>query len=80
MENEIKKYLEEVLNNRLKVEVNFIDFRKYEIKLKFSEEEKTIDLTYDFNFNFNTNMVVLMEYIKEEILNYYINMDFYLNN
>lgn len=80
MEKEIEKYLLNVLNHRIKVEVVFIDFRKYQIKLKFSEEERTIDLTYDFNFNFNTNMIVLMEYIKKEILNYYINMEFYLNN
>ena len=45
MEKEIEKYLLNVLNHRIKVEVIFIDFRKYQIKLKFSEEERTIDMT-----------------------------------
>ncbi|MBR5304966.1 MAG: hypothetical protein IKU37_09100 [Candidatus Gastranaerophilales bacterium] len=72
MENEILNYLKTKFNNKLKVEVEFIDFRKYKIITIINEDKIETDFVYDFGFTFETNMIVLSERICKLIIDYYL--------
>lgn len=71
MELEIEDYLIEKYHNRLKLEVEFEDFRKYKVIITFPEAVAEIKFTYDNKFTFEVNMLSLISYIDEQILHYY---------
>lgn len=71
MELEIEDYLIKKYHNRLKLEVVFEDFRKYKVIITFPEAVAEIKFTYDNNFVFDVNMMYLMQFIDEQILEYY---------
>lgn len=71
MELEIEDYLIEKYHNRLKLEVEFEDFRKYKIIITFPEAVAIIKFTYDNKFTFENNMINLIKYVDEQIIKYY---------
>ena len=72
MENEILNYLKTQFNKNLKIEVDFIDYRIYKVKITINEEVMETDFKYDFGFIFETTMAILIENIKSLILKYYV--------
>ena len=72
MEDEIEDKLQEVYTN-IKIEVKFIDFRKYKIICKLPTTDKTLDFEYTYNVNFTKdyNISIICYNIDKKIIEYY---------
>ena len=69
MEEEIQDYLDD--HYILKIKVNFLEFRKYEIEMEFEKLICKINFTYDNHYTFESNMISLSKCIEDCILKYY---------
>ena len=71
MELEIEDKLQEYYQNCI-IEVEFIDFRKYKIKVKIETKSetfmKTIDYLYDNKLTFKINIDTIIDIINKKII------------
>lgn len=72
MEKDIEIFLKEKFNNRLKVEVKFVDFRNYKILLTINDTTIECIYIYDSKYKFDTNMAVLLQRCCDLIIDYYL--------
>lgn len=70
MEEEILDKLEEKYQN-IKINVKFIDFRKYKIILELNNTTTEFDYNYDNNFTLDYNIGIICYNINILILKYY---------
>lgn len=69
MESELQELLENIYNFR--IDVKFLDFRKYEIYCKTKLFEFCIPILYDGKFTLESNIQNAIHKIDKEILKYY---------
>lgn len=71
MELEIEDKLQEYYQNCI-IEVEFIDFRKYKIKVKIETKtkylEKTIEYLWDSKLTFKVNIDTIIDIINKKII------------
>ena len=68
MELEIEDKLQEIYKN-LKIEVNFKDFRKYEINVTINNEDiNYFDYTYDVTLTLDANISIIRKIIDNKII------------
>lgn len=69
MEEEIQDKLEEIYKN-IKIEVEFVDFRKYKIICKLPIIEEIFDFIYTYNVNFTKdyNIDIIKYNINKQII------------
>ena len=71
MELEIEDKLEEIYKNLI-IEVNFKDFRKYEITIKIEHQGTTYEskfiYTYDFTLTKDVNIARIVDIIDNKII------------
>lgn len=74
MEQEILEELEKIYRN-IKIEVEFVEFRKYKIILKIStinkESETSFEYVYNVNFTKDYNISIICYNIDKKILQYF---------
>lgn len=70
MEQEILEELEKIYRN-IKIEVEFIDFRKYKIILKFNINKCEFIYTYNVNFTKDYNISIICYNIDKQIIKYF---------
>lgn len=69
MESDIQEKLENIYNFR--IDVKFLDFRKYEIYCKTKLFEFCISILYDGRFTLESNVDNAVHKIDREILKFY---------
>lgn len=69
MEMDLQEKLEDIYNFR--IEVKFLDFRKYEIYCKTKLFEFCIPIIYDGRFTIESNIENAVHKIDKEILKFY---------
>ena len=68
MELEIEDKLQEIYKN-IKIEVNFKDFRIYEINVQINNEDiKYFDYTYDVTLTLDANISIIEKIIDNKII------------
>ena len=68
MELEIEDKLQEIYKN-LKIELNFKDFRKYEINVTINNEDiNYFDYTYDVTLTLDANISIIRKIIDNKII------------
>lgn len=68
MEQEIEEKLENIYKN-LKIEVNFKDFRKYEINVTINNEDiNYFDYIYDVTLTLDANISIIRKIIDNKII------------
>ena len=68
MELEIEEGLENIYKN-LKIEVNFKDFRKYEINVTINNKDiNYFDYTYDVTLTLDANISIIRKIIDNKII------------
>ena len=68
MELEIEEKLENIYKN-LKIEVNFKDFRKYEINVTINNKDiNYFDYTYDVTLTLDANISIIRKIIDNKII------------
>ena len=68
MELEIEDKLQEIYKN-LKIEVNFKDFRIYEINVQINNEDiNYFDYTYDVTLTLDANISIIRKIIDNKII------------
>lgn len=68
MELEIEEKLENIYKN-LKIEVNFKDFRKYEINVTINNKDiNYFDYTYDVALTLDANISIIRKIIDNKII------------
>ena len=68
MELEIEDKLQEIYKN-IKIEVNFKDFRIYEINVQINNEDiKYLDYTYDVTLTLDANISIIEKIIDNKII------------
>lgn len=70
MEQEILEELEKIYKN-FKIEVEFIDFRKYKIMLEIDRKKCEFEYLYNVNFTKSYNISIICYKIDKLILQYY---------
>ena len=70
MEQEILEELEKIYKN-FKIEVEFIDFRKYKIILEIDTKKCEFEYVYNVNFTKNYNISIICYNIDKKIIEYY---------
>lgn len=65
MEIKIEDYLQKIYT--FHIEVNFKDFRKYEIKFKIDNKEISISYSYDVTLTFEANIDRIIKIIDYNI-------------
>lgn len=70
MEQEILEELEKIYRN-IKIEVEFVDFRKYKIILGFNINKCEFEYTYNVNFTKDYNISIICYNIDKQIIKYF---------
>jgi hypothetical protein len=71
MDLDIQDSLEEIFKN-IKIEVEYLEFRRYEIRIVVDTGEYIITFKYDANLTFEKNIDIIRKEIEKCILDYYI--------
>lgn len=70
MEQEILEELEKIYRN-IKIEVEFVEFRKYKIILEIDTNRCEFLYTYNVNFTKDYNISIICYNINKQIIKYY---------
>ena len=70
MEQEILEELEKIYKN-FKIEVEFIDFRKYKIIIEIDTNKCEFEYVYNVNFTKDYNISIICYNIDKQIIKYY---------
>lgn len=70
MEQEILEELEKIYQN-IKIEVEFVEFRKYKIILEIDTNRCEFIYTYNVNFTKDYNISIICYNIDKQIIKYY---------
>ena len=71
MDLDIQDSLEEIFKN-IKIEVEYLEFRRYQIRIVVDAGEYIITFKYDANLTYEKNIDIIEKEIEKCILDYYI--------